>query len=80
MAIPCVFLKPGMLFNHLPVWRSTTSSDTILETSDKEPLAFDIYVHVINATFDVRHWNRLDKMQIFLVLSAQSHERRKEKC
>jgi hypothetical protein len=34
---------------------------------------------VINAAFDVRHWNRLDKMQTFLVLSAQSRQKRVDK-
>src|SRR5712672_2964359 len=70
------FLETGNAFQPFASPQIDHFQRAILEARHKEPLAFDIYVDVVNAALNVWHGNRLNKMQRFLVLGIHSRDRR----
>jgi len=62
------FFETGYAFQPFGSLKIDDFERAILEAGHKEPLAFDIHIHVVNAAFDVRHGNGLDESKGSMVL------------
>src|SRR5260370_15537221 len=67
------FLKTGDAFQPFASAQIDDFQRAILESGHKEPLAFDIYIHVVNAAFNAWHGNCLHQLQGGCTLGVREH-------